>query len=58
MRLVNKIKYRIRKNPKLRNIYQVQKILRYKIKHKLGVGNRLGIGGYDLNRRISEIKRR
>ena len=58
MRLVNKIKHRIRKNPKLRDVYQAQKILRYKIKHKLGVGNRLGIGGYDLNRRISEIKRR
>jgi sulfatase maturation enzyme AslB (radical SAM superfamily) len=56
--MLNKIKHRIRKNPKLRQAYQSQKILRYTIKHKFGIGNKLGIGGFHLDRRISEIKRR
>ena len=56
--MLNKVKHKIRKNPKLRKIYQNQKIFRYRVKHKLGVGNNLGIGGFDLDRRISEIKRK
>lgn len=56
--MFNGIKLNIRKNPKLRQIYQTQKILRAKFKHKLGINNKLGIGGFDLDRRISEIKRR
>ena len=55
--MFNKIKHKIRKNPKLRRIYQSQKIFRYRVKHKLGFGNNLGIGGFDLDRRISEIQR-
>ena len=56
--MIKKIKYQIRKNHKLRQVYQFQKILRYRVKHKLGLGNKFGIGGFDLDRRISEIKRR
>ena len=56
--MLKKIKHRIRKNPKLRQAYQHQKIFRYTIKHKLGFGSRFGIGGFDLDRRISEIRRR
>ena len=56
--MLKKIKYIVRKSPKLRQAYQYQKIFRYTIKHKLGVGSRSGIGGFDLDRRISEIRRR
>ena len=56
--MLNKIKHIVRKSPKLRQAYQHQKIFRYTIKHKLGVGSRSGIGGFDLDRRISEIRRR
>ena len=56
--MLKKIKHTIRKNPKLRQAYQHQKIFRYKIKHKLGIGSKSAIGGFDLDRRISEIRRR
>ena len=56
--MLNKLKHRIRKNPRLRKAYQHQKIFRYRIKHKLGIGSKSSIGGFDLDRKISEIKRR
>tara|TARA_B100000795_G_C22795505_1_gene439139 strand:- start:616 stop:1641 length:1026 start_codon:yes stop_codon:yes gene_type:complete len=56
--MFKKLKHSLRKNPKLRKVYQHQKIMRYRVKHKLGIGNNLGIGGFDLNRRISEIQRK
>ena len=56
--MLKKIKHRIRKNPKLRQAYQNQKIFRNKIKYKMGIGSKSAIGGFDLDRRISEINRR
>jgi len=56
--MLKKIKHKVRKNPKLRQVYQHQKIFRYAIKHKLGIGSKSAIGGFDLDRRISEIRRR
>ena len=56
--MLKNIKHTIRKNPKLRQAYQHQKIFRYTIKHKLGIGRKSALGGFDLDRRISEIRRR
>ena len=56
--MLKKIKHTIRKNPKLRQAYQNQKIFRNKIKYKMGIGSKSAIGGFDLDRRISEIRRR